>query len=295
MFVNAIEEVSKFTRPVHTITRNYKETLVSPGAATFFFVNDNGVALTCKHVIDLIGNRQSINDNYEKFKAEKNLVGKNNKYNQRVKVLEEKYNYKADTIIQIQELFVDVTSDTASSYKWITHSVYDLAIIIFENFKNPLYQSCAKFIKDSSTLKQGLFLCRLGYPFPEFNNFRYDAANDTLEWINSGQIGSPRFPIEGMLTRHLTNDGQVVGIELSTPGLRGQSGGPLFTTDGVIAGMQVSTNHLHLGFDMKNFEYNTNGRIIKVTNQPFLHVGHCIHVDIIKKFLKDNNIKYYEE
>jgi len=295
MFVNAIEEVSKFTRPVYTITRIYKDALLNPGTATLFFVNENGFAVTCKHVIDLIANRQAINDNYEKFKAEKNLIGKNNKYNQRVRALEERYNFKPDTIIQVQELFVDVTSDPTISYKWITHPKYDLAILIFENFKNSKYQSYAKFVKDSSILKQGLFLCRLGYPFPEFNNFQLNNATDTLEWLNSGQIGSPRFPIEGMLTRHLVDGGETVGIELSTPGLRGQSGGPLFTKEGFVCGLQASTNHLHLGFDMKNFEYKTNGRTIKVTNQPFLHVGHCIHVDVVKKFLKENSVKYYEE
>jgi hypothetical protein len=51
--------------------------------------------------------------------------------------------------------------------------------------------------------------------------------------------------------------------------------------------MQSGTNHLHLGFDMKNFEYKTNGRTIKV-NQPFIHMGHCVHIDIIKNFLREN-------
>jgi hypothetical protein len=49
-----------------------------------------------------------------------------------------------------------------------------------------------------------------------------------------------------------------------------------------------------MNFDMKNFEYKTGGKTIKVTNQPFLHVGHCIHVDIIKEFLITNNITFYE-
>jgi Trypsin-like peptidase domain len=293
MFVNAIEEVSKFTRPIHTITRNYKETLVSPGAATLFFVNEEGCAITCKHVIDLIGNRQAINENYKKFQLEKNQIGKN-KYNQRLKTLEEKYNFKEDTIIQLKELFVSVTSEPSVNYRWINHPKYDLSILIFENFKNPLYQSYAKFVKDSSTLKQGKYLCRLGFPFPEFTNFQYNALADDIEWITDGRTETPRFPIEGMLTRHLMHENEIAGIELSTPGLRGQSGGPLFNQDGLICGMQSGTNHLHLGFDMKNFEYKISGRTIKVTNQPFLHVGHCVHADIITKFLRENNIKFYE-
>ncbi|MGH2564612.1 MAG: hypothetical protein ACRDE5_08870, partial [Ginsengibacter sp.] len=256
---------------------------------------EEGCAVTCKHVIDLIGNRQAINEKYRKFQAEKNHVGKNNKYNQRLKVLEEEYGFKEDTIIQLQELFVGVTSDPSINYRWINHPKYDVSIIIFENFKNPLYQSYAKFVKNATTLKQGKFLCRLGFPFPEFTNFEYNNVTDDIEWTNTGKTETPRFPIEGMLTRHIMQDNEISGIELSTPGLRGQSGGPLFDREGIVCGMQSGTNHLHLGFDMKNFEYKTNGRTIKVTNQPFLHVGHCVHADIIKKFLKDNDIKFYEE
>lgn len=295
MFVNSIEEVSKFTKPIYTITRNYNQTTVSAGAATLFFINEEGVAITCKHIIDLIGNRMAINGRYEKFKTEKTAIGKNNRYKQRLKALEEAYNFKDDTIIQLQDLFVGVTSEPTLTYRWINHPKYDLSILIFEDFKKPLYQSYARFLKDGSTLKQGKFLCRLGFPFPEFTNFQYNMVTDNIEWIKTGKVETPSFPIEGMLTRHLVNEGEMMGLELSTPGLRGQSGGPLFNTDGIVCGMQAGTNHLHLGFDMKNFEYKTNGRIIKVTNQPFLHVGHCIHVDIIKTFLKANNIRFYEE
>ena len=104
-----------------------------------------------------------------------------------------------------------------------------------------------------------------------------------------------RFPIEGMVTRHLASpDGKIAGIELSTPGLRGQSGGPLFDKDGIIYGMQSMTNHLHLGFDMMNQEMISGGKRITITNQPCLHVGHCVHVDLIKEFLKTNHVKYYE-
>jgi len=52
-----------------------------------------------------------------------------------------------------------------------------------------------------------------------------------------------------LLGFHLINEGEIMGIELSTPGLRGQSGGPLFNSEGIICGMQSSTNHLHLGFE----------------------------------------------
>jgi S1-C subfamily serine protease len=98
-----------------------------------------------------------------------------------------------------------------------------------------------------------------------------------------------------MVTRHFGEpDGTIFGVELSTPGLKGQSGGPLFNANGIIYGMQSQTNHLHLGFDMKNFELLSEGKKVRVTNQPFLHVGMCVHVDVIKNFLRENGVNFTE-
>lgn len=294
MFVEAIEEVGRFTRSLHTISRNYQDNVVDPGAATFFFVNEFGDAVTCRHVMEVIGNRPAINARFDQFKSQLAQIGKN-KYNQRLRALEDEYNYKVGSMVQIKEMFLGISSSPTTTYNWIHHPVYDLSILRFQNLGTPLYQSHARFIKDSSVLKQGKFLCRLGFPFPEFNNYRYNQELDDIEWTNTGQVDTPRFPIEGMLTRHLIHEGRIFGLELSTPGLRGQSGGPLFDEKGIICGMQTGTNHLHLGFDMRNFEYRSNGRTIKVNNQPFLNVGHCLHVDVIKEFLGQNGIKFYEE
>lgn len=294
MFVSAIEEVQKFTRPIYIITRNHNEVIVNPGTATLFFVNELGCAITCKHVIELLAQREDINRIYSEFVTEKKKLGKS-KFTKQYKALEAKYGLTKEMIVQLKELFIGVTNEIEFKFKCITHPTLDLAIIIFEDLKNPAYESYAKFLRDSSILKQGKSLCRLGYPFPEFTNFEYIEDEDSIRFNENGIILTPSFPIDGILTRHLISDDKIVGIELSTPGLKGQSGGPLFDTEGRICGMQASTHHLHLGFDMKNFEYQFGGRTIKVTNQPFLHVGHCVHVDIIKEFLTENNIKFYED
>ncbi|MDP5139278.1 MAG: serine protease, partial [Spirosomaceae bacterium] len=84
-----------------------------------------------------------------------------------------------------------------------------------------------------------------------------------------------------------------VSIEMSTPGLRGQSGGPLFDTNGQIYGMQFLTSHYHLGFDMQEKEVMINGVPTNISNYPFLHVGWCVHVDRIREFLDEKKIKYF--
>jgi hypothetical protein len=63
----------------------------------------------------------------------------------------------------------------------------------------------------------------------------------------------------------------------------------------VIYGMQSLTKHLHLGFDMINEPMTINGRQQTINNQPFLHVGHAVHLDVLKEFMDQNGVKYYTE
>jgi hypothetical protein len=65
----------------------------------------------------------------------------------------------------------------------------------------------------------------------------------------------PRFPIEGILTRFLIKEDpnvakppfDIVMIETSSPGLRGQSGGPIFDTNACILGVTKRNPTLPLG------------------------------------------------
>lgn len=293
MFEKAIEKTSEFTRPLHSISRTYGG-LISPGTATFFFVNDFGVAITCKHVLNLIPAAETLNQNFTKFKEERSKIPKDGKFKKNLRGLEIKYKYGNDTTVQLKNNFMNCF-DKIDEITYHAHPTLDLAILEFKGFTKRLYSSHASFIKDTSKIKQGNYLCRLGFPFPEFNNFKYDASKDDIVWTNEGIAASPTFPIDGIVTRFLGDGtGKINGIELSTPGLKGQSGGPLFDTNGTVYGMQYATNHLHLGFDIKDREIIAENKKSKVSNYPFLHVGLCIHVDQIKEFLTGFKIPFTE-
>jgi hypothetical protein len=295
VFKTAIEKVGGFTRALHFISNIYGSKEILPGAATLFFVNEDGVAITCRHVSSLMRQVGEISKKYESFLEEKKELNKSASYNKKIKELKEKYDYdKPEVDCQLLYQLVDCV-DHMTTLDILEHPTADLAILKLKGFTNKLYTGYAVFAKSSSELQPGLFLCRLGYPFPEFSNFVYNETEETISW-SSQPTRAVRFPIEGMVTRHIGSpEGKISGIELSTPGLRGQSGGPLFDQQGLIYGMQSMTNHLHLGFDMKNREIISGGKKLKITNQPFLHVGHCVHVDLIKEFLNANGVKYYEE
>jgi len=294
MFVKAIEEASHFTRAIHTITRNINTTEITPGSATLFFVNPEGWALTCGHVVQhLFGSDQLLKRKKDYLDELFKIKGIKNERQLRKEILK-KYDYIKQPIYESYNRFMNcVIGDL--QFEAFLHPNLDIALIHFINFTSLICDKYPVFAKDGKNLQQGKFLCRLGFPFPEFTNYNYNEKDDKIAWNDTGRIDSPKFPIEGMVTRHLVdNSGAIIGFEMSTPGLRGQSGGPAFDQEGIIWGMQAATNHLDLDFDVKQ-EVIRNGNKTRVEDHAFLHVGHCIHINALKEFMQIHNVKYNEK
>lgn len=296
MFVKSIEKATKYIRPIRSILRSYGSNEIIKVCSTCIIVNDEGWVLTCKHVTEgIIRPADDINKKYQQFKIDiANLSSQSaSKKRRTISALEKKYGYSKNNPCTIQVLnSFDNIVDTFSSFTIIECSYADLALIKFDGFNKVFCSEYPVFKEKSDELRQGMSLCRLGFPYPEFSNCQYNAQTDNIEWTTAGKPGSPLFPIDGILTRQVADNGQIVGIELSTPGLKGQSGGPLFDKNGVVCGLQSSTLSLPLGFDQVNREIVINGKKKKVSNYPFLHLGRCVHVDIIKKFLDEHGVKY---
>jgi hypothetical protein len=179
------------------------------------------------------------------------------------------------------------------TFSWQLHPTQDVALIKFQNFTTAWTATFPTFGANDAHLQPGKTICRLGYPFSEFTNFAYDSATDTIDWTTTGSTNLPRFPIDGMVSRLVLDGGQLSGFELSTPGLRGQSGGPAFDRDGKIWGMQSQTWHLDLNFDIEQ-DVVRGGKRKRITSYPFLHAGRCVHVDVLKDFMRQHNVSFTE-
>jgi hypothetical protein len=126
-------------------------------------VNEEGYAITCKHVIDILGASDNLNKKFIEYKNERSKIPQDGKFKRAMMGLELKYNYTNETLIQIKHNFIDCI-DKMSGFTWHVHPKYDLAILKFNDFEKTLYTGFAKFLKDSSKIKQGSFLCRLSSP-----------------------------------------------------------------------------------------------------------------------------------
>lgn len=140
----------------------------------------------------------------------------------------------------------------------------DLAVAKIRNFnpgESQTYPTLGKFA-DPDYPPGGKSLCILGFSFAEFRT-RWDEASDGFV-VLPGCIPVPRFPKEGILTRgvHAIAQDRDTGeehrrrfIELSCPGYKGQSGGPVFDTNGVVCGVQSQTSPIELGFGLDENQY----------------------------------------
>ena len=115
-------------------------------------------------------------------------------------------------------------------------------------------------------------LCRTGYPLLE--------DKLVIKWDGKGYAanGAPALFVNSGLVSRFINEGNIKIIELDSPGLRGQSGGPLFDEDGRICGMQFRTTSYPLGFETKP--------------QQYYHVGQAIDVSTLRAFLDAHDIEY---
>ena len=151
-------------------------------------------------------NTDSINQRYNLIKKERDSFEQKEMANtkKQIAALEAKYGLVNQvTIIQIKNTIMD-SFDSITTIDCITHPTLDLAILKFHGFSKILYSSCATFIKNSGDIRQGKYLCRYGYPFPEFNNFQYDPAKDDIEYVSTGTVGTPAFPIDGIVDEALS-------------------------------------------------------------------------------------------
>jgi hypothetical protein len=291
MFVTAVAKASTFTKPISFITRFYDSIEIQPDTATLFIVNADGWALTCRHVLDAILACDQIAARRAAFQADIAAI-KGKRSRNAIRNVAKKHQFDSQPVLEQLYRFGGCV-DTMTGFDWHRHDKYDVALLRFKGYLKLLCSEFPVFAAKGADLQQGKALCRLGFPFPEFSDFAYDAAKDAIGWTTSGATNFPRFPIDGMVSRLVSDGSTVFEFELTTPGLRGQSGGPAFDTEARIWGMQSRTGHLDLNFDVAQDVFR-EGKKKRITSSPFLHVGRCVHVDVLKDFMRKHGVSFVE-
>ena len=267
MFVNAVEKVGGYTRPIFTIARRYDSIDVLPGASNLFFINDEGWALTTRATARLIIKSGKIEENYSKFRADRKARENDENFQDELRLLETKYGMGGKSFAQLKVNFFDCV-DNLTGFECKLSKNHELAAIHMMGYNNLTYVGHAVFAEDARRAMPGKYLCRLGYPFPEFRNYSYDPEKDDIVWTDAGHRFTSRFPADGMLTRLMADGrGKVFGIEMSGTFVPGLNGAPVFDENAIVYGMQFAAG---------------NGGLTQ-----------CLHASLIKEFLKAEHIPFF--
>jgi S1-C subfamily serine protease len=172
----------------------------------------------------------------------------------------------------------------------IVRPIADLALVRLQRFDGsgvggrPVLRDISQ-----SPVEVGMSVCRLGYPFYNIAASWDESAQEFR--LPPGTFPVPSFALDGMVSRFRRvagPDGASASfIETSTPGLRGQSGGPLIDIQGRICGIQSHTAHLDLGFDA---HFSAGDEV--VSERQFLNVGAATWIGDLVALLDEANIAY---
>lgn len=282
MFVEACEMMSRFTRPVVSSVARVDGSVQS-SIGTYFMINREGWALTCAHIIDAARQHR---DDQNKMRA----VDHRNAEDTGANEAYEPSWFKAQSFWWGHDRIGVQTAHIIGDL--------DIALVKLINVPDDFVKDYPVFI-DPSIVKTGMSVCRIGFPFVSVSSTYDDASRGfRLEGIGQGML--PFFPNDAIVTRlqnvQLKDAAgntippnplgiQNIQVETSTPGLRGQSGGPIFDIHGNIVGMQSVTRHIPLGFGEKTVDG-------KYMPEQFLNVGCGPFASTLLKTMDHFGVKY---
>ena len=253
MFQNAFRTVYPAVRPIVIASRTFNGK-VSYGIGAGMFVNPEGWFVTAGHILAEV---PSLEDAVRKTNARRRI--------------------KPDDTTHYS---FTLAGQAGTGIEAHVEGRVDIGIARLSGVVPPPKYPFPKF--RTADIDPGELLCRIGFPFLE--------EDRRVDWSEEGGFElSNLFPAtvfvnEALVSRFASvqgEDGKNVGtwIETSSPGLRGQSGGPLVDVEGRVCGIQVNTGHYPLGFKGR-------GR-----NQV-LHVGRAAHSETVRAMLDKHGISY---
>lgn len=290
MFRQAYAVARSFTLPV-VLSRVTVDGKCSSGIGTFVVINAEGWIVTAAHILAQLDGMITQANQAKAFEGQRQAIESDTALsnNQKKKALGALARLPRDHTVHCSAWW---GKDGIRLAEARSIPAIDLGVGRLEPFDPKLITTYPVFKDPKKDYEPGTSLCKLGFPFHSITP-AYDAAADAFR-LPEGALPLPLFPIEGIFTRvaEIVVEGAppppfpLQWVETSSPGLRGQSGGPIFDLQGTIWAIQVNTAHYPLGFSPS------------VPNRPnerehqFLNVGRGVHAQTILDFLDQIGVKY---
>jgi hypothetical protein len=287
VFAKALLKIEKHTLPV-ILSERHMSGAIASGCGTFIVINRDGWILTAAHIAKQLVQHTQDRAAFEEWQRQKHEIESNptlhpNDKHKRLRALRSKPSW-----VTHSAAFWGFPS--AQCHQFHIDELADIAVAKLEPFDPSWVETYPVFRNPDDPMLPGTSLCRLGFPFFDINA-TFDEAKGGFNLAES-VFPVPRFPNDGIHTRivlQASADGTrtVQFLETSSPGLRGQSGGPIFDREGRIWAMQSRTQHLNLGFAPEVVDGNR-----RIVEHQFMHVGWGSHVIEIIRIFRENGISF---
>ena len=289
MFKQACKDLTHWMYPVIFSSHNSDGTTESHLGAGIL-VNDDGWLLNAGHLVKKFAELKSSEQEYQQrfkdlqpkvaaIKVKKNLTAK-----QRQRKISSLYAKVPVSSTSVGFMFMVPTVGVS---RGIVDEVVDLGLFKLEGYQVPPSYQPPVFRTGSAAT--GEMLCRVGYPF---NRIKATWDNGSKTFNLENPYPMPMFANEALVSQRVDilveNDPnppkyQRRMFQTSTPGIKGQSGGPLVDPDGMVCGVQVMTQHYPL-----EFSPTYKGR----KEHQFFNSGVAVSVKTIQGFLTEHGVQY---
>jgi hypothetical protein len=297
MFKTAFKLAAGYTRPV-VISSKTCDGACGAGIGAFVIVNRDGWIVTADHIIGELEQLADSCARVAKLVADRAAVEGDGGLDVKARRKQlSKLGHPPDKAIDQFSSWWSV--DGSSLVEIHRLQAIDLAVGRLEPFDPSSVAAYPVFKNHRVDFTLGASLCRLGFPFYDLQT-SWNPATKGFS-LPPGSIPIPLFAIDGIFSRevifNLTPAGPGIPlppfplkcIETSTPGLRGQSGGPIFDPQGRIWGIQSRTKSYPLGFDP-----DVPGGKKGDKEYQFLNVGWGIHAQTVTGMLADLKVSFSE-
>jgi hypothetical protein len=244
---------------------------VDTQVGTFVVINSDGWAFTAGHLFD----------SFVKFQSDQ----------KKIKEAAEMNDAKPGSVEPDMKWITNHSfwfgSDGVRMSRVYVNRQIDIALMKLENLNDvktyPVFRTPESIIPGTS-------VCRLGFAFSEVKS---EFLKDTKAFtIPKGILPLTFYPTEGMHTRDIvegvTQDGfDRIFVDTSSPSFRGQSGGPLYDTEGRIYGINVRTQIRRLDFDNV-----MRPRDELLPEKQYANFGQAVHVRTLIEIMKKNNVSF---
>jgi hypothetical protein len=288
MFADAFDTARLFTLPLFQAFRFHDGT-TQGGIASCVFINRDGWFLTAAHLFDALMTIPKHAQEMAVHAAAEAAIKSHPKYKSGDRHRELRKLKPNKRWLTHQSLVMPF----GPIVEWQASRDIDLAVCRVEPFDPTLIQAYAKF-KNPGSLRTGTSLCRLGFPFLDVGcSFDKDQNSFTI----TPPASITFFPNEGIYTREHIGPKSPNGsfsvrfVETSSPGLIGQSGGPVFDSKGIVWGIQCDTLSIPLGINPKH--KLDDGKEVDV--YQYVNVGRAVHPLTIQEFLNHHNVLFEQE